>query len=51
LSEALVPLLRDLENSGTVLPDIFDEQERDFDGQLSARGGLNAVEMVIASPR
>jgi hypothetical protein len=37
LSEALAPVLRDLENSGTLLPDILDEQERDFDGRVSAK--------------
>jgi hypothetical protein len=36
LSEALAPVLRDLENSGTLLPDILDERERDFDGWVSA---------------
>jgi hypothetical protein len=36
LSEALAPVLRDLENSGTLLPDILTEQERAFDGRVSA---------------
>lgn len=38
MSEALAPVLRDLENSGTLLPDILDEQEQeqDFDGRVSA---------------
>lgn len=36
LSEALAPVLRDLENSGALLPDIRDEQWSDFDGQITA---------------
>ena len=36
LSEALAPVLRDLENSGMLLPDILDEQEQDFDGRVYA---------------
>jgi hypothetical protein len=50
LSEALAPVLRDLENSGTLLPDILTEQERAFDGRVSAmfygKGGSGR-----ASPR
>lgn len=36
LSEALAPVLRDLENSGALLPDIRDKQWSDFDGQVTA---------------
>jgi hypothetical protein len=36
LSEALAPVLRDLQNSGALLPDIRDEQWSDFPGQVTA---------------
>ena len=36
LSEALAPVLRDLENSGALIPDIRDEQWSDFEGQVTA---------------
>jgi hypothetical protein len=36
LSEALAPVLGDLENSGALMPDIRDEKWSDFEGQISA---------------
>lgn len=33
LSEALAPVLRDLENTGALLPGIGDEQWPDFEGR------------------
>jgi hypothetical protein len=53
LSEALAPVLRDLENSGTLLPDILDKQERHFDGRISAmpygpNGATNPMPAVMA---
>jgi len=36
LSEALAPVLCDLENSGALLPDISDEEWSDFPGQVTA---------------
>ncbi len=36
LAEALAPVLRDLENSGSLLPDVRDEQWSDFEGQVTA---------------
>jgi hypothetical protein len=36
LAEALAPVLRDLENSGALIPDIRDEQWSDFEGQVTA---------------
>lgn len=36
LAEALSPVLRDLANSGSVLPDVRDQQWTDFEGQVTA---------------
>jgi hypothetical protein len=36
LADALAPVLRDLENSGSVVPDIHDNQWSDFEGQVMA---------------
>lgn len=36
LSEALAPVLRDLENSGALLPDVRDRQWSDVPGQMTA---------------
>jgi hypothetical protein len=36
LAEALAPVLRDLESSGSVIPGIRDKQWSTFEGQLTA---------------
>jgi hypothetical protein len=36
LAEALTPVLRDLENSGSVVPDVREDQWSGFEGQVTA---------------
>jgi hypothetical protein len=36
LAEALAPVLRDLANSGSVVPDVRDDQRSDFEGRATA---------------
>jgi hypothetical protein len=36
LAEALTPVLRDLANSGSVIPQVRDHQWSDFEGQVTA---------------
>jgi hypothetical protein len=55
LAEALAPVLRDLEGSGSVVPDVRDEQWSGVDGQAtamlySADGSGQGVSAVITEP-
>jgi hypothetical protein len=55
LAEALAPVLRDLESSGSVVPDVRDDQWSGVDGQVtamlySADGSGQGVSAMITEP-
>ena len=56
LAEALAPVLRDLENSGSVVPDVRDEQWDGIEGQVTAMlysppGWAQGVWAMTGEPR
>jgi hypothetical protein len=55
LAEALAPVLRDLEGSGSVVPDVRDDQWSSVDGQVTAMlyspdGSEQGVSAMITEP-